>query len=1093
VHQETFGKTGCRRIVPGEYLAVDPNGRACMIAAIEKQKFVYIFNRDSDQKLTISSPLEAHKANTIVYDLGALDVGFENPLFAAIEASYDGGKGTKSFTIYEMDLGINHVVRKYAEPIPSSSNMLIPIPGGTEGPGGCLICSDATIAYKRLGRESLSCNFPRRVDCPLDSGVMVVSVAKHKMKDFFLLIIQTELGDLFRVELVVQGSSNGPVEDLRIAYMDTIPRCTCLNILKSGFLFAASEFGNHSLYQFKPSQILDPRLPNSLPSMSRASQADDLCVFSPHLELETLEPLHQMSSLCPLVDMLAWSSESSDQLSLLAACGRGSNSTLRCLKLGVGVQELAATDLPGKPSGVWTLPNEEGLDSMIVISFIDATLVLAVGETVQEITDSGLLGNIQTLRVEKLSDSSLLQVHLRGLRQIHESSGRVTEWRAPGGRQVVAAATNSRQAVVALTGGDLVYFELSSETSSIEEVSKREMGCELTALSLGTVPEGRTRSLFVAASGVDRSVRVLSLEPDKLLKQVSAQSFQASSVESLVMTSDAILSIGLTNGTLVRCSLDRVSGLLSDPRARFLGTRPVRLFRVKVESRECVVALSSKAWMIDPSTVGTVPIAYDSPGGPEPILEFSAGFNSELCPDGLVAITGSSLRIVTGLDQVGCSAFAEHSTALSYTPRKLLKIPNISSGSSLSSVAVLETDKDALPVAERQALAQELGQRESVELGSWSGSARGRWASCVRIVDPSSLETRSVIEMDERNEAATCMSVVRFYQLKDKRPCLVVGTAVDQQYTPVRKCAKSFIKTYLYDENFVPQLAHATPVDSEGVPLAMCEYEGRLLVSLSPTPNVDQKLTAVIRLYELGKKRLLKKTEYRNTVCGGFVSLQVVKDRIFAADTHQSIHVLKLNKVDGQLYVVCDDMLQRYMSCMLVLDYNTIIGADKFDNMFVSRVPPEVREEQPAQSSLRLGPDTAYILGKTQKMDLIDQFHLGDTITSLHKVSLAPGASEVILYSTLSGAVGVLYPFTSKKEYELFLSVESNMRSGPTLVGRDHAAFRGYYLPAKGVVDGDLINSFGGIGAERQTIAEIVGKSANEIDRAIEEIKNRIT
>jgi splicing factor 3B subunit 3 len=256
---------------------------------------------------------------------------------------------------------------------------------------------------------------------------------------------------------------------------------------------------------------------------------------------------------------------------------------------------------------------------------------------------------------------------------------------------------------------------------------------------------------------------------------------------------------------------------------------------------------------------------------------------------------------------------------------------------------------------------------------------------------------------------------------------------------------------------------------------------------------VDQKLTAVIRLYELGKKRLLKKTEYRNTVCGGFVSLQVVKDRIFAADTHQSIHVLKLNKVDGQLYVVCDDMLQRYMSCMLVLDYNTIIGADKFDNMFVSRVPPEVREEQPAQSSLRLGPDTAYILGKTQKMDLIDQFHLGDTITSLHKVSLAPGASEVILYSTLSGAVGVLYPFTSKKEYELFLSVESNMRSGPTLVGRDHAAFRGYYLPAKGVVDGDLINSFGGIGAERQTIAEIVGKSANEIDRAIEEIKNRIT
>ena len=31
VHQETFGKSGCRRIVPGQYLAVDPKGRAVMV------------------------------------------------------------------------------------------------------------------------------------------------------------------------------------------------------------------------------------------------------------------------------------------------------------------------------------------------------------------------------------------------------------------------------------------------------------------------------------------------------------------------------------------------------------------------------------------------------------------------------------------------------------------------------------------------------------------------------------------------------------------------------------------------------------------------------------------------------------------------------------------------------------------------------------------------------------------------------------------------------------------------------------------------------------------------------------------------------
>jgi len=34
IHCETFGKTGCRRIVPGEYLAADPLGRAIMISEL---------------------------------------------------------------------------------------------------------------------------------------------------------------------------------------------------------------------------------------------------------------------------------------------------------------------------------------------------------------------------------------------------------------------------------------------------------------------------------------------------------------------------------------------------------------------------------------------------------------------------------------------------------------------------------------------------------------------------------------------------------------------------------------------------------------------------------------------------------------------------------------------------------------------------------------------------------------------------------------------------------------------------------------------------------------------------------------------------
>lgn len=88
VHQETFGRSGCRRIVPGQYVAADPKGRACIIGALEKQKFVYVLNRDSAANLTISSPLEAHKSHNICFALTALDCGFDNPIFGAIELDY---------------------------------------------------------------------------------------------------------------------------------------------------------------------------------------------------------------------------------------------------------------------------------------------------------------------------------------------------------------------------------------------------------------------------------------------------------------------------------------------------------------------------------------------------------------------------------------------------------------------------------------------------------------------------------------------------------------------------------------------------------------------------------------------------------------------------------------------------------------------------------------------------------------------------------------------------------------------------------------------------------------------------------------------
>ena len=65
--------------------------------------------------------------------------------------------------------------------------------------------------------------------------------------DLHVWYLQSEYGDLYKITLAYEGDA---VTELKIKYFDTIPPCTSICVLKTGFLFAASEFGNHALYQF---------------------------------------------------------------------------------------------------------------------------------------------------------------------------------------------------------------------------------------------------------------------------------------------------------------------------------------------------------------------------------------------------------------------------------------------------------------------------------------------------------------------------------------------------------------------------------------------------------------------------------------------------------------------------------------------------------------------------------------------------------------------------------------------------------------------------------------------------------------------------
>ena len=145
-----------------------------------------------------------------------VDVGIENPQFACLEIDYgdieqsfsavNTGNIQKTLTFYEMDLGLNHVIRKHIIPVDISAHMLIAVPGD-DGPGGILVVCEDYILYKRVDHEQRKCFYPVRQDTRIaqkfNDGrkLFITSSATFSQGSVFFFIILSEYGDLFKVTL----------------------------------------------------------------------------------------------------------------------------------------------------------------------------------------------------------------------------------------------------------------------------------------------------------------------------------------------------------------------------------------------------------------------------------------------------------------------------------------------------------------------------------------------------------------------------------------------------------------------------------------------------------------------------------------------------------------------------------------------------------------------------------------------------------------------------------------------------------------------------------------------------------------------------
>lgn len=59
----------------------------------------------------------------------------------------------------------------------------------------------------------------------------------------------------------------------------------------------------------------------------------------------------------------------------------------------------------------------------------------------------------------------------------------------------------------------------------------------------------------------------------------------------------------------------------------------------------------------------------------------------------------------------------------------------------------------------------------------------------------------------------------------------------------------------------------------------------------------------------------------------------------------ESIHYFKYKSAENALYEYADDIAPRHLTVALPLDYDTVAAADKFCNIFVTRLPTDVSSQ----------------------------------------------------------------------------------------------------------------------------------------------------
>ena len=1105
VDQHPYAKNGFTRLNQGHSVSVDPSNRVVLLSALEKNKLLYKFESHHDNIVQLSSPLTSVHKNIVTFHITALDTGFENPVFVAIECDYSNFQSSKhnftsqtplSLNYYEFDQGINHLVKKKSiASIPNSSNYLVPLPSHI---GGVLVFGNSFAIYD----NSISSKSPNRLFLPIPTtgnsqDVTIVAHVVHKMKkkDFFVLL-QTSDGDLFK--LTCDFDENKEVlNNINLTYFDTIPSCRDICILKGGFLFANVLNNDKVLYQFESlGENVDDSTVRSMnfPELKDALEYDGKIVPR---ELKNLSVYDTIQTLCPMVDSNLVSIKNSVEMVTLS-----SQSYLKTLVHGIPTSTLVSSELPTTPTNIYTcrlFADSTSDEYLVISSTLDyKTLVLSIGEVVEEVNDSEFLTNQPTIAVRQVGVSSVVQIYSNGIRHIkHKKESdkvdkTITDWFPPAGITILLASANHEQVIIGMSNSEICYFEIDEDDQLIEYQERIEVQGSIKALSL--VSDAQTKSYFAVVGTSDETIQVLSLQPHNCLETLSLQALSANctSLAMVAYKNFTLVHIGMANGLYVRSKIDEITGNLSDTRIKYVGSLPVKLSTMKLPNdNKAVMVISTSTWLSYMNQDDEIKV---SPLLDMNVIDCATFVSEEIGGEASVGLSGNNLVIFSignseSSEFTGHDDFVIRNMKLRYNPKKMV----VDSSKSSTVIYTIQAQYNTKGVHKPSDFTNS-SISENPDETDYSSPlvVKGSWASCIQVIDYENQEIVQSIELPLL-DCTISMSKLKFSTTKNNTEYLIVGITKNLKFIP-NTYETNYLLTFKVTRGKKLEFIHKTEVDFQ--PTSMISFNGKLLVGMSN----------YLRLYDLGQKQLLRKLSTQVTYLNRFMKiLHQGGERIVVGDSNNSITFMRFDTTENKFFPIADDTMKRQITSLATLDYDSVVGGDKFGNIFVVRLPKAISKQSDEDWGLTKNQEP-YLNGAGSRLTSVCEFYSHDIPISIYKGSLEfAGSQECIMCTGLQGGISLFLPLVTKQEVELLINLElamrqefdfnfdrSNKNKHDNLLGKNHIKFRSYYNPVKNVIDGDLIEKFYELNqAGKIRVSSKVDRTPSEVEKKISDLRER--